>query len=91
MYDSNRARAEEIVDKKIKFYRNLKAYIITNTILLIINWIFTAEFWWVAFPLFFWGIGVIKDFLNAYIFINSFESEDYRERKIKEEIEKLQN
>lgn len=91
MYDTIKARAEEKVDKRIKFYRNLKAYIITNTILIIINWIFTPEVWWVLFPLFFWGIGVLKDFLNAYIFIDSFESESYRERKIKEEMEKIKN
>ena len=38
--------------------------------------------------LFFWGIGVFKDFLMAFVFVDRF-SEDYRERKIKEEMEKL--
>ena len=89
MSDNLRLRAEERVDNKIEFYRNLKAYLIVNAILAIVNWWFTPEFWWVAFPLFFWGIGVLKDFLVAFVFVDNFDSEDYRERKIQEEMEKL--
>lgn len=83
-----RQRAEERVDRKIKFYRHFLIYVIINAILAIINWIFTPEFWWVAFPLFFWGLGVFKDFLMAFVFADKF-GEDYRERKIQEEMEKL--
>lgn len=84
-----RSRAEQRVDNKIKFYRNLKAYIVINALLIIINWYFTPEFWWVAFPLFFWGIGVLKDFIVAFVFRDKWDSESYRERKIQEEMEKL--
>ena len=80
--------AEDRVEKKIKFYKNLQAYIIVNAFLAVINWFFSPEFWWVLFPMFFWGIGVLKDFLMAFVFVNKF-SDDYRERKIKEEMEKL--
>ena len=80
--------AEDRVEKKIKFYKNLQAYIIVNAFLAVINWFFSPEFWWVLFPVFFWGIGVLKDFLMAFVFVDRF-SEDYRERKIKEEMEKL--
>lgn len=91
MTDNLRLRAEERVNLKIKFYRNLKAYVITNAVLAIINGLFTPEFWWVMFPLFFWGIGVIADFLKTYVFIDDFDSESYRERKIQEEMERLRN
>jgi len=91
MYDSLRSRAEERVDKKIKFYRNLQAYIIVNALLAIINALFSPEFWWVMFPVFFWGIGVLVDFLKAFVFIDNFDSDDYREHKIQEEMEKLRN
>ena len=86
-----RFRAEERVDRKIRFYINFTAYIIVNAMLAILNWLYTPEFWWVAFPLFFWGIGVLKDFLMAFVFFDSFDSESYRERKIQEEKEKLRN
>ena len=85
-----RSRAEKRVDDKIKFYRNFTAYVIVNAMLAIINWYFTPEFWWVAFPLFFWGIGVLKDFLTAFVFVN-LDNESYRKRKIQEEMEKLRD
>ena len=89
MSDNLRARAEERVNLKIKFYKNLKAYIIVYAMLAIINGLFSPSFWWVMFPVFFWGIGVIVDFLKAYVFIDDFDSDSYRERKIQEEMEKL--
>ena len=91
MSDSLRERAERRVDGKIKFYRNLKAYVIVNAILAIINWLCTPEFWWVMFPVFFWGIGVLVDFLKAYVLVDNWDSEDFRERKIEEEMMKLRN
>ena len=91
MSDSLRERAERRVDGKIKFYRNLKAYVIVNAVLAIINWLCTPEFWWVMFPVFFWGIGVLVDFLKAYILVDNWDSEDFRERKIEEEMMKLRN
>ena len=88
MSDSLRLRAEERVEKKLRFYKNLQAYLVVNAFLAVINWLFTPDFWWVLFPVFFWGIGVLKDFLIAYVFVDKF-TEDYRERKIQEEMDKL--
>ena len=89
MDDNLRTRAEERVNRKIEFLRNFKAYLIVNAILAVINAVFSPDFWWVSFPLFFWGIGVVIDFLKAYVLIDDFDSESYRERKIQEEMEKL--
>lgn len=91
MSDNLYARAEERVDDKLKFYRNFMVYIIVNTFLAIMNWWFTPEFWWVTFPLFFWGIGLLKHFLMAFVFTDNLYSESYRERKIQEEMQKLRN
>lgn len=88
MSDSLRSRAEERVDAKIRFYVDFIIYVIVNSILFVINWLYTPEFWWVAFPLFFWGIGVFVKFLKAFVFVDKF-NEDYKERKIQEEMEKL--
>jgi hypothetical protein len=88
MSDNLYNRAEERVDKKIRFYRNLQAYLAVNTLLVVINWLFTPQFWWVMFPAFFWGLGVLKDFLIAFVFVDMF-SEDYRQRKIEEEMARL--
>ncbi|AMD17181.1 hypothetical protein TL18_03575 [Methanobrevibacter sp. YE315] len=89
MSDTLRTIAEERVNAKIKFLKNFKAYVIVNAFLAVINYLFTPEFWWVLFPVVFWGIGVFVDFLKAYVFNDKFDSEAYRERKIQEEMEKL--
>ncbi|WP_458453428.1 2TM domain-containing protein [Methanobrevibacter sp.] len=86
-----RAIAEKRVERKIKFKRNLYSYIFVNIILAVINFIFTPEYWWVLWVMFFWGIGVLINFLNAYVLFDKFDSEEYRERKIQEEMEKLRN
>lgn len=91
MSDTLRTIAEERVNAKIKFYRNFISYVIVNAFLAFINYIFTPDFWWVAFPLFFWGIGVFVDFIKAFVVYDKFDSESYRERKIEEEMEKLRN
>ena len=57
-------------------------------ILVLLNVLYTPEFWWVIFPVFFWGIGVVKDFLKAFVFSNIY-AEGYRERKIAQEMEKM--
>ena len=81
-------RAAERVDKKIKFYNELKAYVVVNAVLAIINFFVSPFFWWVLFPVFFWGIGILVDFFKAFIFIDNY-SEEYRKRKITEEMEKM--
>lgn len=88
MSDNLRTRAEERVDKKIRFYRSFAVYVIVNALLFIINWVYTPEFWWAAFPLAFWGIGIFAKFLNAFVFTDIYGYE-YRELKIQEEMEKL--
>ena len=83
-----RKKAEKRVDAKIKFEENLYKYLIVNVILAIISCLFLKSFWLLALVMFFWGIGVLADFFNAY----SFEyliGLDYRERKIQEELSKM--
>jgi hypothetical protein len=89
MNDSVRTLAEKRADAKIKFYKSLAVYAIVNAMLLVINAVYTPEFWWAIFPAFFWGIGVFAKFLNAFVFADKFDTEEYRERKIQEEMEKL--
>ncbi len=91
MSDTLRAIAEERVNAKVRFYRNFISYVIVNAFLAVINYIFTPDFWWVVFPVFFWGIGVFVDLIKAFVVYGKFDSESYRERKIEEEMEKLRN
>lgn len=89
MSDSLRVIAEKRVEGKIKFKRNLYSYIVVNIFLAIINLIFTPHYLWFLWVVLFWGIGVVFSFLKAYVLFDKYDSEEYRERKIQEEIEKL--
>ena len=80
--------AEKRVDAKIKFEENLYKYLIVNVILAIVSFVFLKSYWLLAFVMFFWGIGVLSDFLKAYSFEN-IVGLNYRERKIQEEMEKM--
>ncbi len=80
--------AEKRVDAKIKFEENLYKYLIVNVIIAIVSFVFLKSYWLLAFVMFFWGIGVLKDFLKAYSFEN-IVGIDYRERKIQEELSKM--
>lgn len=89
MSDNIRAVAEKKADAKIEFYKNFISYVVVNAILAVINFLFTPDIWWVLFPLFIWGIGVLFDFLKAFVLHGRFDGEEYRERKIEQEMEKL--
>ena len=78
-----RCIAEKRVDAKIKFQENLYKYLIVNSIIAIICFVFLQSFWLLAFVMFFWGIGVLDDFFNAYSLA------DYRERMIQKELQKM--
>lgn len=91
MSDNLRAIAEDRVQRKIKFKRNLFSYITVNIILAVVNFLFTPQYWWVMWVLLFWGIGVVLDFLKAYVLFEKYDSKEYRERRIQEEMEKLRN
>ncbi len=83
-----RKEAEKRADAKIKFQENLYKYLIVNTLIAIICIAFLHSFSLLLVVMFFWGIGVLKDFFNAYSFDNVV-GYNYRERKIQEEISKM--
>ena len=78
-----REKAEKRVDAKIRFQENLYKYLIVNTIIAIICFVFLESFWLLAFVMFFWGIRVIDDFFKAYPLNN------YREEMIQKELSKM--
>ena len=77
--------AEKRVDAKIKFQENLYKYLIVNTIIAIICFVFLQSFWLLAFVMFFWGMGVLDDFFNAY------SLSDYRERMVQKELQRMRD
>ena len=77
--------AKERVENRIGFFIHLSAYIIFSIIFVVI-W-FTAsggpgEYFWPAWPIIAWGIGVL--FHGISVFRNDAFFRNYRERKMKQ-------
>jgi hypothetical protein len=81
-------RAERRVDEKIKFYNKVFRYIFINSILFIVNLIFTPGIWWCSAVSLFWGIGIIVRFINVFVIHNHFD-ENYREMMIEKEMDAI--
>lgn len=91
MYDEKLYhKAERRVDEKIKFYNKVFRYIFINSILFIVNLIFTPGIWWCSAVMLFWGIGIMVRFVNVFILYAHFD-EDYRERMIEKEMDSIIN
>ncbi len=82
-----RKKAKKIAKKKSDFYIHLVIYIAVNTFLFVQWWIIAGPdgFPWFIFPLFGWGIG-----LAAHA-INTFRGNDYLEKQVEKEYQKLKN
>lgn len=87
--DDMRARAEERVDKKIRFKRHLVVYILVNAFLVVV-WLLTAIstgdgawFPWFIFPMVAWGIGLGTHAWSAY------GDENRRGQLVNAEMEKM--
>ena len=85
--DENYKRAKNRLNDVKEFYNGLITYIIVNVVLIIINLVFTPERLWFMFPLVFWGIFVLYDFLETFVFENKIFSKKWEEKKMKEYME----
>jgi len=57
-------------DRARSFYLHLAIYLSINAVSLVINLIFTPNFLWVIFPITFWGIGVIWNYISSFILVD---------------------
>ena len=83
-------RAQERVDEKIKFFRHLFSYVVVVSLLFLVNIICTPEYLGVLWVIFFWGIGIIFDFLKLFVIYEKFDDR-YRDKMIEKEIFKMKN
>ncbi len=56
--------------RKKGFFLHLSIYILVNTTSAIINFVFTPTFLWVIFPIVFWGMGVVWNYLGSLVWID---------------------
>jgi hypothetical protein len=83
-----RQRATKRVEALSGFYTHLLTYCLVNAGLFLINY-FSGGRWWFFWPLFGWGIGLLCHGLS--ICRGGLWSEAWKERKIKEFMEKEKN
>jgi hypothetical protein len=76
-------RAQRRVKKLKKFYGNLIAYVLVNTMLIIINLLTSPGHLWFYWPLLGWGLGLA---FQAFATFTQFSplTEEWEERKIQE-------
>ncbi len=74
--------------EKRGFRVHLVVYVLVNTMLIAINFIYSPEDIWFFYPLIGWGIGITAHYLNAVRWIEKLLKEmeakaEYRAREIK--------
>ena len=81
-------RAEKRVDEKIRFYHHLFSYVLVNLLLCVVNYVCTPHDWWVQWVIFFWGIGLLINFLKVFVLYDKF-GELYRDNMIEKEMKRM--
>jgi hypothetical protein len=81
-------KARQVAKNKVSFIRNFIMYIVVLAVLAAINNLTFGGYQWWLWVALFWGIGLIFNFLKAFIFRGS-GLERLEERLTKQEIERM--
>ena len=89
--DELRRNAREIAEGKLGFYIHLAVYAVVNLFIFLVWWSTGGYYvWgilpWFAFPLVFWGAGVLVHYVSVF---TPYSSSSYIERKTEQEYQKL--
>lgn len=88
-------KAERLVNRKVKFYRYLVAYVIANVILFAVNLfeihgnLSSINQLWFLWITILWGIWLVFHYFKLFIFDDKFD-DDWMEEKIQKEIDRMQ-
>jgi hypothetical protein len=80
----NAYREITLEEEKRGFYVHFTVFVLVNTLLILINLLFSPGVLWFIFPLFGWGIGLAFHFLGAFYFekINLIDREARAEYRV---------
>ena len=81
-------QARKKVRRMKGFYSNVLSYFAIGSFLTFINWWTSPGHWWVIWVWIGWGIGIFFHGLGLYR-SNILFSDDWEEKKIQEEMEKM--
>jgi uncharacterized membrane protein YdbT with pleckstrin-like domain len=83
-------KAKQIARNKVAFIRHFITYIVVLAVLAAINNLTQMEYQWWLWIALFWGIGIIFNFLKAYVFRGG-GLQSLEEQMVKREMERLGN
>jgi hypothetical protein len=81
--ETMRERALKRLKKKRDFYGHLIVYVAVNGFLVVVWWLTSGGFFWPAFPMAAWGIGVVMNAWDVW-------QGDFSEADIEHEVARLQ-
>lgn len=79
-YKAARKAAEKRIKNRVEFYQHTAAYVVINIMLALAF----RDQWWIIFPIFGWGLGIIMHGLEVFL-----DDPLRRERAIEREMRKL--
>ncbi|MDX1943580.1 MAG: 2TM domain-containing protein [Saprospiraceae bacterium] len=90
MRDFELEKARKRVKKKKEFYQHLASYIAVGTFFFLMNVVTSFGDWWFYFPMLGWGIGLVIHFFSVFGIPGVVNyNDDWEERAIQEELERL--
>jgi len=90
MGDIELEKARKRVKKKKEFYQHLASYIAVGTFFFLLNVVTSYGEWWFYFPMLGWGIGLVIHFFTVFGIPGVVNyNDDWEERAIEEELERL--
>lgn len=81
--------AEKRVKKRKEFREHLQSFITVNAIMLAMGWIFGFFGAW-KLVVFFWGIGLVFHYVDAYGIPGLENDEEWEKREMEKEMERLE-
>ncbi|MBE0390496.1 hypothetical protein HNQ02_001153 [Flavobacterium sp. 7E] len=85
--DDRYYKAKERVDEIKGFYGNLISYVVSITVLMIINLLTSPSYLWFFWPMLGWGLGILIHGAKVFNLLPFF-GKKWEEQKIKEFMEK---
>jgi hypothetical protein len=80
-----REHAQRVVAAKLGFIRHAIVYVMVIAGLAVINNVTSGGYQWWLWPAFGWGMGLVSNFISAYV----FRSGTLHKRLVEREMEKL--
>jgi hypothetical protein len=87
MNEEQIARVQLRVRRLRDFYIHAAIYVVVIGGIAVLNWMFSPNFWWVAFPAIAWGIGLGAHAVSV-LFEDSLFGSEWEARKTRELMER---